>query len=60
MDEVVHEVPLTVATIVEVQVSLPMFVPLLPLTVIVLLVVIHLNPYAIFTVLFELSLVDTT
>lgn len=57
MDEIIHEVPFTIAAIIEVQVSLPMFIPLLPLTLVVLLMVIHLNPYAILSIIFEFSLV---
>lgn len=60
MDEVIHEASLTVTAIVEVQVTLAVLVPLLPFTLIVLLVVIHLDSSPILSVLFELPLIDAS
>lgn len=59
MDEVIHELALAVAAVIELQVTLAMLVAILPLTIIIFLMVVHFYPFSFLPVFFKATLVNT-
>ncbi len=59
MDEVIHELALAVAAVIELQVTLAMLVAILPLTIIIFLMVVNFYPFSFLPVFFKTTLVNT-